>query len=86
MARVGGDEFIIAANIKHEDEVSNLLNRINEELAKLEGRTQKPYKIQFSHGTVYKNPDDDTSLRDLMSPAPNLGWTTRAPGEKGPSA
>lgn len=76
LARYGGDEFVIVGNIQNKDEVTKLINQIEEEEKKYNKETNNKYNIKLSIGYALQN-DNHTSLEDLIKEADALMYAKK---------
>jgi diguanylate cyclase (GGDEF)-like protein len=69
IARIGGDEFV-ALQMKNPDNSMTISSdRLQETLTNRNLKSQKPYKISLSLGSVVYNPEQPTSLEQLLAEA-----------------
>ena len=65
IARIGGDEFAIVGNVKTENDVIILKQRMKEEIIKVNSESNLPYELGFSFGYAFgilRNKDDRDNL------------------------
>lgn len=80
VARIGGDEFVVLAIEAQADSETIMLDRLERNLDKVNALAGREYKLSFSYGTAYYNPETPTSLEALMSEADEIMY--RAKREK----
>ena len=66
VCRVGGDEFLLILPDNSPNEVPAIRERLNKNLEKLNQTLNKPYKIGFSIGISYYDPDNPLSVDELI--------------------
>ena len=76
LARYGGDEFVIVGNVQNENEVVQLIAKIEEEEKKYNKETNNKYNIELSIGYAIQN-DNHTSVEDLIKEADNLMYAKK---------
>ncbi len=69
IARIGGDEFVALQMKNPENSLTISSDRLQETLANRNLRSKKPYKISLSLGSVVYNPEQPTSLEQLLAEA-----------------
>ena len=60
-ARFAGDEFIILLAVSEEKEVLNLMDSIRFATESFNHAQQRPYRLSFSMGFSFFQPDSDTA-------------------------
>lgn len=56
IARIGGDEFIIATRLNKPGNVKLIINKIKNEVEKYNAKSPKPYKLSISYGYSIQSP------------------------------
>ncbi len=69
VARLGGDEFLIIFSGQTKKEVTEVWERIKENIKKWNKNSDKTYKISLSHGFAQKKKDDGLKLDELIDQA-----------------
>ncbi len=67
IARIGGDEFIVVPIGSSGDNSPAIIARLFEHLADYNGRKNRGWKLQFSVGTSYYNPEDPCTVDQLLA-------------------
>jgi len=67
ICRIGGDEFLLIFPDSSLNDVPLIIERLNKNLEKLNQTLNKPYKIGFSIGISYYDPDHPYSIDELIS-------------------
>jgi len=67
ICRIGGDEFLLIFPDSSLNDVPLIIERLNKNLEKLNQTLNKPYKIGFSIGISYYDPDHPQSIDELIS-------------------
>lgn len=76
LARYGGDEFVIVGNVQNENEVVQLIAKIEEEEKKYNKETNNKYNIKLSIGCALQN-NNHASVEDLIKEADNLMYAKK---------
>ena len=76
LARYGGDEFVIVGNVQNENEVVQLIAKIEEEEKKYNKETNNKYNIKLSIGGALQN-NNHASVEDLIKEADNLMYAKK---------
>ena len=66
ICRMGGDEFLLIFPESSEEDSPLIRKRIRKNLVKLNRELKRPYKISFSMGFSYYNPDNPQSMDELI--------------------
>lgn len=84
IGRVGGDEFAIMAQDVPLAEVDNTKDRLQENLQKYNQESNRSYQLALSLGAVSIEPNDDSSLDQLIAQADKMMYDQKR-SKKGPS-
>lgn len=82
ICRMGGDEFAILAIDTAEKTGEVLLKRLDSILETYNGREGRKYKLSMSVGVVYYNPENPSSLEELMIQADALMYEEKRKKKK----
>ncbi len=69
IARLGGDEFVVLAIDVAESRATALARRLRERVAARNARPEAAYSVSFSLGVARYEPDNPSSLEDLLARA-----------------
>lgn len=65
--RFGGDEFVLLTSEYGELEAKNFLRRVEEGMEYCNNNSNKPYEISVSVGYILAAPDEDFSIKEMIS-------------------
>lgn len=72
VARIGGDEFVVAPIGTTGDEIEKLTSRLIENVQTHNAQENRAYKLSLSYGVAYYDPEGDCSIDELLSRAEKL--------------
>jgi diguanylate cyclase (GGDEF)-like protein len=72
IARYGGDEFIILAIDVKKGDKEVIVRRLKSNIEDYNNAKKRPYKLSMSIGVVFYEPDNITSLEDILNKADKL--------------
>lgn len=69
VARYGGDEFLIVADLKDNQNIDSLISHVHLCVDKINQKYATPYKLKLSVGHAEYNPDKHTSIDEFVKSA-----------------
>ena len=72
IARMGGDEFAVAAIEAVHNDAKEFLARLQENIEKYNKEQARPYQLSVSVGLVWYNPENPSSIEELLEQADKL--------------
>lgn len=78
MARFGGDEFAVLANLKGNDDEAKMLTRLQENVALLNDKYRRPFALRISVGSAHFDPKNIRSIEHLMGEADKVLYEQKA--------
>ena len=78
LARYGGDEFLIVTDIKDEQSLQSLVNRINENSNEFNQSMQRPYLISFSAGKAVYDAQSKWTKDQLITRVDGLMYQNKS--------
>ncbi len=67
LARFGGDEFVILAEIAEESTLKDMSNRIRDNVLRFNNAQDRPYTLEFSIGYAVYNPDSGWDKNEFIA-------------------
>ncbi len=77
IARIGGDEFTILATDTTSSNIPIPLDRLRENLSSYNSQKLHPYQLALSLGLICVNPDDDSSIDELLAKADEIMYANK---------
>lgn len=77
LARYGGDEFLIVADIGESEALQSLVDRINQNSEEFNNSMQRPYQISFSTGQAIYQPQSGWNEDQLIAHVDKLMYQSR---------
>lgn len=72
VARIGGDEFVVLPVGSAESSVNMIKDRLENKIIMHNEKTGRPYKISLSVGIAYYNPEEPSTVEELLAKADKL--------------
>lgn len=66
IGRFGGDEFCVISNISSQDELEERIELIDDEMELWNYKSEKPYKLEISKGSMIYNPANSMSVKQFQ--------------------
>jgi diguanylate cyclase (GGDEF)-like protein/PAS domain S-box-containing protein len=82
IARIGGDEFVILATETQEASIESLTTRLIENINTHNAKSNKSYNLSLSFGLTHFDPENATSVDELLSKADSLMYEQKKKKQK----
>lgn len=82
IARIGGDEFTILATGTTSSNIPIPLDRVRENLSNYNSQKLYPYQFALSLSAIYVNPDDDSSIDELLARADEIIYAIKSKSDR----
>ncbi len=82
IARIGGDEFVVAPIGTTGDSVDAVAARLEENISRHNSKEGRPYKLSLSFGVTYCDPENLCSIDELLSRAEKMMYEHKRSKQK----
>jgi len=82
IARYGGDEFCLVLDVKNDDDVQHVIDRINHRAEQFNRTSGKPYQLHFSMGGAVYQTDSHMKMKEFLKKIDTLMYENKQAGSR----
>lgn len=83
IGRYGGDEFLVIIDTEYEYMVDKAITRLHESIDEFNNKSIKPYKLKFSAGGAFYDPEIHKDYKELINQADKKMYSVKRESKRG---